>query len=130
MPQSLPPAVSEFIAAHLRTIDDLQLLVLAANDRGRWWDAATVARELGVHEAGARGLLEHLAAHNLLDIRVTGDVRYQYKPGTPELAAVAEGCLAAYRTSPAAIWRDLARQGGGRAIRDFADAFRIRRDTR
>jgi hypothetical protein len=130
MPESLPPAVIAFITAHLRTIDDLHLLVATADERGRWWDASTVARELvmGVHDA--RGLLEHLAAHNLLDIRVTGDVRYQYKPGTPELASAAQASLAAFRANPAAVWRTLARQHGGRAARDFADAFRIRRDTR
>ncbi len=130
MPYILPPAVGEFVAAHLRSVEDLHLLAATAAESDRWWDAATVARELAIDEAQGRALLEHLASHNLLDIRVTGDVRYQFKPGTAELAAATRACLAAYRANPAALWRALPRHGGGRAIRDFADAFRIRRDDR
>jgi hypothetical protein len=128
VPFSLPPIVSEFIAAHLRTVDDLHLLVATANEADRWWDAGAVARELLIDDDAARGLLEHLAAHNLLDIRVTGDVRYQFRPGTPELTQSAAACMYAYRSNPAAVWRALGGQRGARAIRDFADAFRIRRD--
>lgn len=127
---SLPPGVGEFIAAHLRTVDDLHLLVATSSDRNRWWDAAAVARELVIVEEDARQLLEHLAAHNLLDIRVTGDVRYRFRPGTQELAAAAEACVDSYRAKPAAVWRALGSGRGQRAIRDFADAFRIRRDDR
>ena len=128
MPVSLPPEVSEFIAAHLRTVDDLHLLVATACDPDRWWDAGAVRRELLIDDSLAGGLLEHLAAHNLLDIRVTGDVRYQYRPGTPELTRAAEACMSAYRKNPAAVWRALGGQRGSRTIRDFADAFRFRRD--
>jgi hypothetical protein len=128
MPFSLPPLVSDFIAAHLRTVDDLHLLVATANEADRWWDAGAVARELLIDDETAGGLLEHLAARNLLDIRVTGDVRYQYRPGTPELAESAQACMTAYRTNPGAVWRVLVGRRRTRAIRDFADAFRIRRD--
>ena len=130
MPLSLPPAVAQFIETNLRTADDIHFLEVAAADRERWWDAAAVSRELGLHEPEARRLLEHLAARNLLDIRVTADVRYQYRPGSAELAAAAEAALAAFKANPAAVWRALVRKGGGRAIRDFTDAFRIRRDDR
>lgn len=130
MPLSLPPPVSEFIAAHLRTVDDLHLLVAVWCEPDRWWDAAAVARELMIEGDDARQLLEHLAARNLLDIRVTADVRYQYRPGTPYLAEAADACVDAYRRKPAAVWRAFAGQRGTRALREFADAFRIRRDRR
>jgi hypothetical protein len=130
MPFSLPAAVAAFIAAHLRTIDDLHLLVATSSERNRWWDADAVARELTIDEAEARRLLEHLAGQNLLDIRLTDDVRYQYKPGTRQLAQEAQACLEAYRSNPAAVWRALVRARSGASARDFADAFRIKRDDR
>jgi hypothetical protein len=34
----------------------------------------------------ARGILDRLAGLNLLQIRVTDDVRYRFQPGTIELA--------------------------------------------
>jgi hypothetical protein len=130
MPFSLPPLVADFVAAHLRSVDDLHLLVATRHDPERWWDADAVARELALDPEEALGLLEHLAAHNLLDIRMTGDVRYRYRPGTAQLAAAAEACVDTYRRTPAAIWRALAAGRGARAMSDFANAFRIRRDDR
>lgn len=124
----LGDAIVAFLRDHIRTVDDLHLLVAVASSEDRWWDETLVAREMLIDPAQARALLEHLAAHNLLEIRVTGSVRYQFRPGTPELHEAARACLAAYRDNPSAVWRVIAGPGGRRSIRDFADAFRIRRD--
>src|SRR5919106_1035426 len=53
-----------------------EIFLAIAETRDRWWDAASAAHELGVGRRVASGVLEHLARHNLLDIRVTDDVRY------------------------------------------------------
>jgi hypothetical protein len=124
----LPDRVAAFIAAHIRTIDDLHLLVAMAAASERWWDAASAAGALTLDVKAARAVLEHLAAHNLLEIRVMGDVRYQFRPGTPELRAAAATCIEAYRAEPAAVWRAVSASPARRSLRDFADAFRIRRD--
>ena len=65
-------------------------------------------------------------AHNLLDIRITGDIRYQYRPGTPELRESAEACVAAFRTRPLDLVQ-LVTGPSATSVRDFADAFRLRR---
>ena len=52
-----------------------------------------------------RTLLDRLCSQNLLDIRVTDDVRYRYRPGTGDLAAAADALLAAYRRDPLAVAR-------------------------
>jgi hypothetical protein len=125
---ALSELVTSFVSAHLRGIDDLHLLVAMASAPDRWFDADTVARELLMAKANARASLEHLASQNLLEIRVTGDIRYQFNPGTPTLRRAADGCMEVYRRDPMALWRlaseKLERR---RSIRDFADAFRIRR---
>ena len=77
-------------------------------------------------ESHERRALDYFGAHNLLDIRITGDVRYQYRPGTPELRDSAAACVAAFRTRPL----DLAQLVTGpstTSVREFADAFRLRR---
>jgi predicted ArsR family transcriptional regulator len=125
--QSLPQLVIEFVIAHLRTIDDLHLLVAMSGAQDRWFDADRVARELGIGRQTARAALEHLAGRNLLEIRVTGDVRYQFNPGTPALREAAGACVEAYRRNPMALWRLAAEQLDHRSLRDFADAFKIRR---
>ena len=105
----LPDAVAAFLREHIRTVNDLHLLVAIAEDPDRWWDEASVARELLVDHRAARVVLEHLAAHNVLEIRVTASVRYRYRPGTPELRSAAAACVAAYCEDPLAVWRALAR---------------------
>jgi hypothetical protein len=126
--QVLSEPVTGFLREHVRDVADLQLLVVVAGSAERWWDATAAARALVIDVTEARELLEHLAAHNLLEIRVTGDVRYQFRPGSEALCIAARAFLTAYRDHPFAVWRAVAGAGSTRSIRDFADAFRIRRD--
>jgi DNA-binding IclR family transcriptional regulator len=100
---ALSPDVVEFAAAHIQTIQDLQILVMCIDHPERWWDAVAVARHLRITRSGARRALDRLARANLLDIRITGDVRYQFKPGSAALEQAALACAAAYRAVPAAM---------------------------
>jgi hypothetical protein len=123
----LPSTVTAFVSAHVGTLERLELLLLLMQSRDRWWDASTVSRQLGCDTEAARRALDHFAAHNLLAIRVTADVRYQYQPGEPRLADAAAMFADAFRINPVAVLQ-LVTPRGGRSIRDFADAFRIRHD--
>lgn len=123
----LPAAVTAFLDAHIDSLEQLELLLAVMQAPQRWWDAAAVSAQLGVHPDAARRALEHLAAHNLLAIRVTGDVRYQYQPGRPELAEAARLVADVYRLRRVAVLQAVT-QPERRSLRDFADAFRIRRD--
>jgi hypothetical protein len=128
MQYTFAPSVVAFVTEHVRTLAELQLLIAIIQSGDRWWDAGAAARESGLSIQEARRALDYFGAHNLLDIRITGDVRYQYRPGTSELRESAEMCAAAFRTRPL----DLARLVKGpslSSVRDFADAFRVRRKS-
>ncbi len=127
--RDLPPLVRAFMSDHIRTLDELQLLITCVYSEDRWWDATAVARELGVSAVAARHALDHLASRNLLDIRITGDVRYRFHPGTDELRDAALVVAETYRANPAGVI-NLVAGAPRRSIRDFADAFRIRKDDR
>ena len=126
-PHELPPFVLGFMASHIRSLEELQLLMALIQSPDRWWDANTAARELVMAPGVARRALDHFAASNLLDIRITGDVRYQFRPGTDDVRRAALACYDAYRADPLAMIQRVSAGTRG-AIRDFADAFRIRRD--
>ena len=126
MAAPLDPAVATFIADHIRTLDELQLLMSIIQSGDRWWDVPTAAREFGISATEARKALDRFAAHNLLDIRITDDVRYQFCPGTEALLDAARATSDAYRRQPIVVARLVPQQP--RSIKDFADAFRIRRD--
>jgi len=128
MPQhELSPLVLTFLSEHVSTLEQFQLLVRVVQEEDRWWDAASAARELGVTPRAALDALDHLAKHNLLDIRITGDVRYQFRPGTEALRDAAAAVVEEFRRKPVAVL-EVFTGVGRRSVRDFADAFRIRKD--
>lgn len=126
-PGKVSPAVKAFVAAHVRTLDELQLLMAIVQSEDRWWDADAAAREFGMAVPEARAALDHLAARNLLDIRIGEDLHYRFRPGTPELGEAARAAAETYRHRPLDVAR-LVQRPEHRSVRDFADAFRIRRD--
>jgi DNA repair protein RadC len=126
-PAEIPAPVVRFVAEHIKSLDQLELLLLLLQSPHRWWDAPSVARELMMDTDSARRVLERFASQNLLAIAVTGDVRYRFQPGETRLREVAEAFDAAYRTNRLAILQ-LVTGRPQRSIRDFAKAFRIRRD--
>lgn len=126
-PVHLPSGVAQFVTAHVATVEHLELLLLLMQTRERWWDAASVSSTLGLRVDAARRALDHLAAHNLLAIRVTGDVRYQFQPGASALAHDAALFAEAFRLNPLAVLQ-LIPQPSRRSIHDFANAFKLRRD--
>lgn len=124
---NLQPEVVAFATTYTRSLDDLQVLMACLEARDRWWDAGGMARHLSIGLSAARHALDRLAGRNLLDIRVTGDVRYQFNPGTPELESAALACASAYHAHPVAVVQLVAGESR-RPLRDFADAFRFRDD--
>ena len=98
--ESLSPVVRRFAAAYLSSLEELQVLTLCVEQSERWVDATGVAKTLGIPRRASRAALDHLAVSNLLDIRISGDLRYRFRPGIPELEEQAVAFVAAYRRSP------------------------------
>ncbi len=127
MSEPLSAEVAAFIADHQLSLAEIEVLASMSGASQRWWDARQIYSELGIPVADARGLLDHLAGLNLFDIRITDEVRYRFQPGTRELADIVAQLIAANRTHRVAIVRAVER-GGRRAVIDFADAFRLRKN--
>ena len=124
--RELARGVERFIADHVDTLDKLELLTVMIESTDKWWDATSAAQALGTTTDAARQMLERFAAQNLLAIRVTGNVRYRYQPGDPRLEAAVAAFATAYRTNRLGVLRLVTARRS--SLRDFADAFRIRRD--
>jgi hypothetical protein len=87
-----------------------------------------MVRRTGIPIASARWALDTLARRNLLDIRITGDVRYQFAPAQPAVREAALACAAVYRAQPLTVVVERIVDPGARTVRAFADVFRIERD--
>jgi hypothetical protein len=120
--ERVPDHVHEFLSRSVGSLDELALLVMLMASATRWWNAQAAGQVVGIGERKARRILERFAANNLLDIRISDDVRYAFHPGTPALESGAAEVLAVYRERPALIQRWASRLGGS-GLSDFADAF-------
>jgi hypothetical protein len=101
--EPLAPAIMRFAARYLLSREDLRVLVLSVDEPDRWHDADAVAEKLEIPRGTARTTLDHLARNNLLDIRITGDIRYRFRPGNLDLERQALSAVEAYRKTPARI---------------------------
>ena len=125
---SLPTALVQFARSYMHSVEDLQVFILCVDNRDRWWDATSIARELSITESRARRILDQLARANLLDIRISDALRYRFDPGILELEQQAVAFAIAYHNNPAGVVKLIARSTVSDSVRDFADAFRIKRD--
>ena len=121
----LQPRVAAFIASNFTSVDDLEALSALMEAPDRWWDADSVSTEVRMTPRDAALALERLAGQNLLEVRLTNDVRYQFNPGAEGLVQAARDAIDAYRADPASVMRIIYSELRG--IQDFADAFRIKR---
>jgi hypothetical protein len=122
----LSHSVVAFVRDHVETLEQLEVLTLLIRSPERWWDAAAVAEGLGINATITRDALERLASRNLLAISITTDVRYQLQPGTATLRDASEEFAEACRINRVAVLR-LVTDTQRRVMRDFAEAFRLRR---
>jgi hypothetical protein len=121
-----PPDVVDFVIQSIRSVEDLAVFLICVTERDRWWDASSMAREARIGPAAAQRSLDQLARGNLLDIRLTDDIRYQFNAGTSELRDAALACAAEYRSNPIGVLQ-LVGSLRQRSVRDFADAFKLRK---
>ena len=122
----LATEVVDFLTRYVRSFDDLGVLVaLIENDR-RWWDSKSMAAHAGIDAVNAKRALEAFARQNLLDIRITDDIRYRLRPGNLDLENGLHAFAASYHRAPTVVLRWVASLAPPSII-DFAAAFRIKR---
>jgi DNA-binding IclR family transcriptional regulator len=125
---TLDPETLAAIAACVRSIEELEVLLRLADNRARYCSAVMIATETGLPPAAASAALETLASRNLLDVRITDAVLYKLDPASPEVRARLERTLDAAWRNRGDVLRAIVRRPS--AAQDFADAFRMRKDRR
>jgi hypothetical protein len=115
--EAIPSAAASFLGRCVTSLADLEVLVVLMAFRERWFDTASIGAQAGLTPGEARRALDRFVSANVVDIRATDDVRYQFRPGTVELEAGARAVREIYQGRPAAVVRWLAR----RSLRRAAD---------
>ena len=119
----LPRSVQKLIAQHFQSAAEVETLLLLFRDP-RGWDASGVARELRFDPDHAAAILARLSRRGLL--REEGR-SYCFDPRDPEEAQAVAKLAELYPTYRVAVVSMIYGRPTG-PIRDFSDAFRVRRD--
>jgi hypothetical protein len=122
----LTAGVRIFVRDHIRSIEQLDLLLLLLKDETRWWSAEAAARELRTSAAAAAARLEEMAKANLLGVRISDQIVFRYAPVSPTLDAAVRETARAYNEKPVAVAAAIYSQPVDE-IQALADAFRLRK---
>jgi hypothetical protein len=117
--------VDQFILEEIDTVPHLEALLLIWNSRPVQWSPPEMAERLFVDPGIAERILQDLANHNLI-VPDSESKRYKYlaAPGNEELLTAVDQT---YRRELVRISRLIHSQGSA-SIRQFARAFRIKKD--
>ena len=87
MPRAdLPADVARFLEEHLRSVDELEVLLFLRGHRLAEWNGRGVGELVGIAPAAADALLERLHARGLVAVRESPSRLYHYAPQSTDLA--------------------------------------------
>jgi hypothetical protein len=124
---SISARVQHFLAAHVESVLELEVLLLLRERPERSWTAAELAQDLKIDAAWAGGQLGKLAADKILQRGGENSGQYRYAPASPEMDAVIGEVANAYASHRVTII-GLIFSKPTSTLKTFADAFRIRKE--
>jgi len=126
MPDPLPATVRQFISEHIRSIAQLELLLLLSREREKTWSVQEAAKALYTADSMTEPLLESLRSIGLVVRSDDAEQRYSYAPKSPELERSVQDLAHEYQERRVTII-NLIYSAPAEKLQDFADAFRIRK---
>lgn len=115
--------MAEFIALHIVSVEQLEVLLLLHRERERVWTPAEINRQLRSHEASIEKWLGVLGSMKLVE---GGDGGHRFGSPASELASVVDELAAAYRERPIRIV-ELIFSRPNENLLSFAQAFKLRK---
>jgi hypothetical protein len=124
---ALPPGVERFVIDCIPTVVHLEALLLLRSRSSDPLAVDPIARLLYVDVPVASQALTDLVARGLLAASGPRGP-FRYAPAYPERRACVDDLAEVHRTRLIALSRFIHERAQSRNIRDFADAFRLRKD--
>jgi hypothetical protein len=121
----IPESVARLIATHIRSLEQLETLLLLAGHPEKEWSAEEVYSVIRSRPGSIAERLEELRGQGLLS--VAADARYHYAPQVAETAAAMELLAQLYKERRVRIVEMIYSQPID-PLRGFADAFKFKKD--
>lgn len=125
-PRELPRDVEAFIRAHIRSVTQLEVLLLLHGSPERWWTPEEVDRELRSAAATTRQHLDDLCAAGLVEIQGEAGPAFRFAATDDRDRAVVEALSERFRTHFHTVVETIYTPGRG-SLQDFADAFTFKK---
>jgi len=129
MPQGLPnrEQIDRFLVDEIDTVPQLEALLLIWNRRPKTWYCSEISKSLYISQDLARDVIRHLEQHHLL-VKLESQVdSYALRTDSQELEWMLAGVDDLYRRELVRI-SNLIHEKASRAVRDFASAFRFKKE--
>jgi hypothetical protein len=121
--ERIPSIVRGLIAERLDSIPELEAVLLFRENPRREWTAEEAGKRLYVSATVAEYILRRLCEQGFF---VAAGDTYRYQPECDEVAAAVEQLAVAYRGHLVEV-TEVVHSKPGKNIRDFANAFRLRK---
>ena len=118
------PAVDEFVQRELDSVPHLEALLLLYGNRSAQWSVEDMGAALYIDHSASRDVLHDLARRQLAS-RTDANL-YAYNP-SPERDSLVAALQTEYRRNLIHLTR-MIHAKASRGVREFADAFRFKKD--
>ena len=123
MDDLVPDDLRDFILKHIDSVAQLEALLLLRANSAESWDTPGTAKRLYVGEDETAEILTRLCAHGLLTCQ---EGLYRYAPGGDDQRVMVDRLADVYARHLIPVTNIV--HSKPRRIREFADAFRFRKD--
>jgi hypothetical protein len=123
----LPLEVRRFLKEQIRSIEQLEILLLLRDGADRRWNPAEVYQHVRSSESSVAWTLENLTRHGLLAKSDGAELLYQFSPKNEQLRRTTETLAHLYAEKRVRIVEAIYSEYS--EVDEFAKAFRLRKDS-
>lgn len=129
MPDGFPSReqIDRFVVDKIDSVPQLEALLLVWNRRPKKWYCSEIAKALYISPELAQGVIDHLLHSGLLGRVEGGADCFEMRAGSDETKQLLAGLDLMYRRELVRV-SNLIHAKASRAVRDFASAFRFKKE--
>lgn len=127
MEGQIPDAVVRLIATHIRSLEQLEILLLLAERSRETWTVDAVYNVIRSSRNSVAERLEELRLQGLLVFAGPEKKEFRFQPQSPEIAAAVEQLAKSYKSRRVKIV-EMIYSPPAEPLKGFADAFKFKKD--